>query len=399
MGDVLNKGSHLFPAELVTEMFNAVKGKSSLAKLSKANPIAFAGTEIMTFNFDREVDIVAESGAKSKGGVTATAVTLVPIKFEYGARVSDEFLNAAEEVRLDYLKNFAEGFAKKLARGMDIAAMHGTNPRTGSASTVVGDNNLDSKATQMVTYVAASADDNLNTAAQLVIGSDGEVTGIALSPTMGAALSGIKVNGVPQYPEFRFGRTPENFYGMPVDVNSTVSVGNVDYAILGDFANAFKWGYAKDVTFEVIKYGNPDNDATLGDLKGHNQVYLRAEAYIGWGILDAVSFARVVKPTAVTITAAADGTSGSETSTKITLTFNVDVYGLKAEHITLADGTGDGAGAATKGALTGSGKNWELALTAVTTQGNVSLTIADIGGFDFPSTGTTVAVYKESNID
>ena len=58
---------------------------------------------------------------------------------------------------------------------------------------------------------------------------------------MGAALSGIKVNRVPQYPEFRFGRTPENFYGMPVDVNSTVSVGNVDYAILGDLLTPSKW--------------------------------------------------------------------------------------------------------------------------------------------------------------
>lgn len=395
MGDVLNKGSNLFPAELVTEMFNAVKGKSSLAKLSKANPIAFAGTEIMTFNFDREVDIVAESDAKSKGGVTATPVTLVPIKFEYGARVSDEFLYAAEEVRLDYLKSFADGFAKKLARGMDIAAMHGTNPRTGSASTVVGDNNLDSKATQMVTYAAASADENLNAAAQLVIGSDGEVTGIALSPTMGAALSGIKVNGVPQYPEFRFGRTPENFYGMPVDVNSTVSVGNVDYAILGDFANAFKWGYAKDVTFEVIKYGNPDNDATLGDLKGHNQVYLRAEAYIGWGILDAVSFARVVTPTEVTISSAtADGTQGSVTSTKINITLSESVVGLKAEHIELKPKSGGGD--ATAGALTGSGKNYVLALESVATAGTVLLTIKDIGGFDFPATATEVTVHKAS---
>ena len=104
----------------------------------------------------------------------------------------------------------------------------------------------------------------------------------------------------------------------------------------------------------------------------------------------------MVKPEEVTITAVADGTSGSVTSTKITLTFDVDVYGLKAEHITLADGTGDGAGAATMGALTGSGKNWELALTEVTTQGNVSLTIADIGGFDFPAAATTVAVYLES---
>ena len=41
----------------------------------------------------------------------------------------------------------------------------------------------------------------------------------------------------------------------------------------------------------MIRYGNPDNDSTLGDLKGHNQVYLRAEMYIGWGILDPNAFA------------------------------------------------------------------------------------------------------------
>lgn len=41
------------------------------------------------------------------------------------------------------------------------------------------------------------------------------------------------------------------------------------------------------------RYGNPDNDTQLGDLKGHNQVYLRGEAYIGWGILDPSAFAHI----------------------------------------------------------------------------------------------------------
>ena len=54
----------------------------------------------------------------------------------------------------------------------------------------------------------------------------------------------------------------------------------------------FKWGYAKEVPFEVIKYGDPDN--TQKDLRGYNQVYLRAELYIGWGILNGNSFARIV---------------------------------------------------------------------------------------------------------
>ena len=65
-------------------------------------------------------------------------------------------------------------------------------------------------------------------------------------------------------------------------------------AILGDFANAFKWGYAKTIPLEIIQYGNPDNDSEAGDLKGHNQVYLRCELYLGWGILDGTAFSRIV---------------------------------------------------------------------------------------------------------
>jgi len=54
----------------------------------------------------------------------------------------------------------------------------------------------------------------------------------------------------------------------------------------------FKWGYGKDISFEVIEYGDPDNSGS--DLKGHNQVYLRGEAYLGWAIFDAASFARII---------------------------------------------------------------------------------------------------------
>lgn len=43
---------------------------------------------------------------------------------------------------------------------------------------------------------------------------------------------------------------------------------------------------------EVIEYGDPDGQ---GDLKKTNQIVLRAEAYIGWGILDNASFKKIVK--------------------------------------------------------------------------------------------------------
>ena len=69
--------------------------------------------------------------------------------------------------------------------------------------------------------------------------------------------------------------------GLRVESTSNLSAGSsLDRALVGDFTNCFKWGYAKEMPIEVIQYGNPDNDADLGDLKGHNQVYLRGEAYI-----------------------------------------------------------------------------------------------------------------------
>ena len=79
--------------------------------------------------------------------------------------------------------------------------------------------------------------------------------------------------------------------GKQFDVNGTVADAK---AYVGNFRDFFYWGYADDIKFEVIQYGNPDNDATLGDLKGHNQVYIRAEMYVGWGILDPNAFAAVV---------------------------------------------------------------------------------------------------------
>lgn len=296
MANILSKGS-LFPAELVSEMMNKVKGKSSLAVLSNQEPIPFNGKTEFTFTLDKEVDIVAENGKKSNGGATVEPITIIPIKFEYGTRVSDEFMYASEEVQLGYLQAFSEGFSKKVARGLDIAAMHGFNPRTGSPSAVVGDNHFDAAVTQTVEYAAESSDDNVDAAVAAIQGSDGDVTGMAMSPTFSSALAKLKANGVRLYPELAWGGNPGSLNGLTIDVNNTVSFGNSkDLAILGDFQNAFKWGYAKEIPLEVIPYGDPDNSGV--DLKGSNQVYIRGEVYVGWGILVPESFARIKAETA-----------------------------------------------------------------------------------------------------
>ncbi len=294
MSSILSKGT-LFPVEVTNRMFNLVRGKSSLARLSAAEPIPFNGERVFTFNFDKEADLVAENGAKSKGGATITPVNITPVKLEYGMRVSDEFKYAAEDVQLQYLQAFAEGFASKVARALDIMAFHGVNPRTGNTAAILNDNNFDALVSQIVAYNADAPQDNVTAAINTVQGNEHDVTGMAMAPSFKTALASIKqgsTSNVPLFPELGWGREVGEINGLPADANSTVSFNSsADKAIVGNFADYFKWGFSKQIPLEVIEYGNPDNDADAGDLKGHNQVYLRGEVYIGWGILVPDAFA------------------------------------------------------------------------------------------------------------
>lgn len=275
-----------FPTSLVTEMFNLVKGHSSIAKMVPSTPIAFNGNTEFTFSMDNKVSVVGESGEKPAGDATITPVVIRPIKVVYQSRVSDEFVYASEEAKLNYLKAFTDGFAKRIAEGLDEMIMHGVNPATGSASQVIGTNNLDAKITKTVT-LTANPDTDVDGAIALV----DDANGIILGKSIRSAIAALKTtDGAVMYPEFAWGATPSELGGIKVDANKTVESNDATArAYVGDF-NALKWGFAKNIPLEVIEYGNPDGQ---GDLKNTNEVVLRSEAFVGWGILDADAFAAV----------------------------------------------------------------------------------------------------------
>ena len=281
-----------FPHDLVKEVFTNAKGHSSIAKLSEQTPVSFSGTDIMTFSLDGEVNIAAEGGAKAEHSGSNAVISMVPIKIEYGQRVSNEFVKCSEEKQLEYLRTFAEGFAKKIARGLDIMVFHGVNPKTGSASTAIGTNSLDTNTSvTSITYVPGTPDPEGNIESGVAALGDNDFSGLAIDKTFASELAKITVNGVKQYPELTWGANPETINGVDSDVNTTVSFVTGKHAYMGDFKESFKWGYADVIDLEVIEYGDPDNSGH--DLKGYNQVYLRAEAFIGWAILDGAAFARV----------------------------------------------------------------------------------------------------------
>lgn len=295
MANALKQGT-LFPAELIPELISKVQGHSTLAKLSNQTPIPFNGVEQFIFNLEGNAQIVGEGEQKLAGQASMTSKVIKPIKFVYQARITDEFKYASDEKKIQYLTAFADGFAKKIAEGFDIAAIHGLEPKSLTDASFKATNSFDGVVTaNITTYDGTKVEDNIEAAVQQVVAKGGTVTGIALSPVAGQDISKVKVNGVAQYPEFRFGQNPDAFYGMQSDINKTLTTvggtAEIDHAIVGDFQDRFKWGYAENIPLEIIEYGDPDGAGR--DLKQFNEICLRAEAYIGWGILDSDAFARV----------------------------------------------------------------------------------------------------------
>ncbi|WP_334117443.1 phage major capsid family protein [Ligilactobacillus sp.] len=297
MADTLNTGTTFSP-ELVTELMNKVKGYSTLAKLSAQTPIPFNGSQQFVFNLEGNAQIVGEGETKKPGKATIETKVIRPLKFVYQARITDEFKYCSEAKQVDYLQAFSDGFAKKIAVAFDLAAIHGLEPKSLTDASFKTTNSIDGLVTAVEFNAKTQFDDQIDSIVQTVVANDYDVTGLALSPAAGQALAQVKVNGVVQYPEFRFGQNPDAFYGMASDVNKTLATKGAtsenDYAIAGDFQNAFKWGYSEEIPLEVIEYGDPDQ--TGRDLKANNEVLLRAESFIGWGVLDAKAFARIKAP-------------------------------------------------------------------------------------------------------
>lgn len=294
------KGGTTFSPELVTELMSKVKGYSTLAKLSAQTPIPFNGSQQFVFNLEGNAQIVGEGETKKPGKATRESKVIRPLKFVYQARITDEFKYCSEAKQVDYLQAFSDGFAKKIAVAFDLAAIHGLEPKSLTDASFKATNSLDGLVTGVDFDAKKQLDDQIDAIVQTVVANDYDVTGLALSPAAGQALAQVKVNGVVQYPEFRFGQNPDAFYGMTSDVNKTLATKGAtsenDYVIAGDFQNVFKWGYAENIPLEIIEYGDPDQ--TGRDLKANNEILLRAESFIGWGVLDANAFARIKAPAA-----------------------------------------------------------------------------------------------------
>ena len=189
------------------------------------------------------------------------------------------------------------------------------------------------------------------------------------------------------------------FMGCPGETEDTPETGTITWALSQDGTEDGEGVGTKTTTEITITFsrdvtGLRGQDVTLstgnvtqGALSGSGKVWKVAvtvqnpgnvSVEIGKeGIETGPKTIRVIKEgttAPITYEAVADGTAGTTTSTKITFTFDKDVTGLVADDITITP-----AGTVTKGALTGSGKIWTLALSAVNQEGDVTVKITKEG--------------------
>ena len=143
---------------------------------------------------------------------------------------------------------------------------------------------------------------------------------------------------------------------------------------------------AGNTVYSVAYSGLTNNTAYTVNISGFKDV-------VGYTMTaDGFNSFTTVAATPVTFTALqTGGTVNTTNTTGIELTFDVAVSNLEIGKITITNGTGD----ITTSTLSGSGTTWTVVVTNVTTQGDVTVSVADFDTYTVTTPAQTVAVYKD----
>lgn len=308
----LATGTFSLPKHMVPGVWQKAQGQSVLARLSAAEPQEFGEQQYMTLTAPPRGQVVGEGIQKSESTATFAPVTAIPRKVQVTQRFNQEVKWADDSRQLGVLQTMADLSGVALGRALDLIAIHGINPLTGallagSPVKIVDTTNV----VELVTATLTKPDQAIEAAVGLVLADSLAPDGIALDNSYAFSLATQRSVTTEQklYPELGFGTNASAFMGLGAAVSDTVRGGpeavtattgayattnpNVK-AIVGDFS-AFRWGVQVNVPLELIEYGDPDG---LGDLKGLNQIAIRAEVVYGIGIMSLDAFAQVKDATA-----------------------------------------------------------------------------------------------------
>lgn len=277
------------PTDVAVGIVNKASDTSTIAALSPSTPMLFRNQDYMVFNPASEAEVVEEGANKSAYEQTLTTVTAKRVKLQTTTRVTSELEWADEDNRTQIVESIIADQAAAFARALDYVVYHAVNPKTGAALT--GYTALSGTATQVTATGDAVKDMDAIVDA---VAADYDVNGIALSKTFAASLRKVRVpsTGMRLYPEIPLNLQPGTVEGVKAATSGTVSgvkatAATKVLAFSGDFS-VIKWGLVRDMTSEVIPYGDPDG---AGDLQRSNQIAYRTEGVYGFAVLDAKAIA------------------------------------------------------------------------------------------------------------
>lgn len=272
------------PTDVAVGIVNKASDTSTIAALSPSTPMLFRNQDYMVFNPASEAEVVEEGANKSAYEQTLTTVTAKRVKLQTTTRVTSELEWADEDNRTQIIKFIIADQAAAFARALDYVVYHAVNPKTGA--TLTGYTALSGTATQVTATGDAVKDMDAIVDA---VAADYDVNGIALSKTFAASLRKVRVpsTGMRLYPEIPLNLQPGTVEGVKAATSGTVSgvkatTATKVLAFAGDFS-VIKWGLVRDMTSEVIPYGDPDG---AGDLQRSNQIAYRTEGVYGFAVLD-----------------------------------------------------------------------------------------------------------------
>lgn len=275
----------ILPKDVAVGIVNKASDTSTIAALSPSTPMLFRDQEYMVFNPTAEAEVVEEGAQKGSYEASTSPVTAKRVKLQTTTRVTSELEWADEDNRTQIIEAIVADQAAAFARALDYVIYHAINPKSGEA---LGDGYtaLSGTATQVTSTGDAVEDIDAIVDA---IAATYDVNGIALSKTFAASLRKVRVPSTGQrlYPEIPLNLKPGTVEGVTAATSGTVSgalakAATKVLAFAGDFS-VIKWGLVRDMTAQVIPYGDPDG---AGDLQRTNQIAYRTEGVYGFAVLD-----------------------------------------------------------------------------------------------------------------
>ena len=262
------------PVSVATEILNKGKDTSTIASLSPSTPQIFSDADYLVFNGKSEAEVVAEGAVKGSYEQTVDSVVAKRFKVQTTTRVTSELQWADEDNHLQIIRSIQADQAAALGRALDYVIYHAINPKAGTV--LSGFNPLSTSAVQVI-----AGDDDISNVDALAdaLNDSYDINGVALSKTWASRLRKLRVpsTGMRFYPEIPLNLQAGSLDGITAATSGTVNgrlatTPTKVLAFMGDFS-LIKWGMVRDLTSEIIAYGDPDQTGV--DLKAHNQIAYR----------------------------------------------------------------------------------------------------------------------------